>query len=189
MIKIKQDSMSNNFIKSKMRMIGNLNIELPIFRHIDNIPSVNYLGVDDYCRVKKPLMRLMESINHHTKEESSSADCFLYDIQTFHFNDTSDTSPLKSTVANNDNLFLRADGQNLSCMMKLINYKHPNYYRMIVDTVRNVVLNFHDFVIRQNSDFLSLEWFNKNNIDITWKAHYLSEDSLRFITLPSGLRT
>ena len=104
-------------------------------------------------------------------------------IQPFHFNDTSDTSPLKATVANNDNLFLRADGQNLACMIKLIYDKHPEYYKMIVDTIRNVVPDFHDFVIRPNSEFLSLEWFNKNNVDIPWKAHYLSDGSLRFIAL------
>lgn len=104
-------------------------------------------------------------------------------IQTFHFNDTSDTSPLKSTVANNDNLFLRADGQNLACMIKLINDKYPEYYKMIVDTIRTIVPDFHDFVIRPNSEFLSLEWFNKNNVDIPWKAHYLSDGSLRFIAL------
>lgn len=108
---------------------------------------------------------------------------YIKGVQIFHFNDTSDTSPLKSTVANNDNLFLRADGQNLSCMIKLIYDKHQDYYYMIVDTIRNVVPDFHDFVIRQNSDFLTLEWFNKNNVDIPWKAHYLSDGSLRFIAL------
>lgn len=107
----------------------------------------------------------------------------LSNIQVFHFHDTSDTSPLKSIVTNNDNLFLRADGQNLSCMIKLIYDKYPDYYHMIVDTIRNVVPDFHDFVIRQNSDFLTLEWFNKNNVDIPWKAHYLSDGSLRFIAL------
>jgi predicted ATPase len=108
---------------------------------------------------------------------------YIKEVQTFHFHDTSDTSPLKATVANNDNLFLRADGQNLACMIKLIYDKHPEYYKMIVDTIRNVVPDFHDFVIRHNSEFLSLEWFNKNNVDIPWKAHYLSDGSLRFIAL------
>ncbi|MBX9597419.1 MAG: AAA family ATPase [Burkholderiales bacterium] len=104
-------------------------------------------------------------------------------IQVFHFHDTSDTSPLKATVANNDNLFLRADGQNLACMIKLIYDKYPEYYRVIIDTIRNIVPDFHDFVIRHNSEFVSLEWFNKNNVDIPWKAHYLSDGSLRFIAL------
>lgn len=108
-------------------------------------------------------------------------------IQIYHFNDTSDTSPLKATIANNDNLFLRADGQNLACMIKLIYDKHPEYYKVIVDTIRNVVPDFHDFVIRHNSEFLSLEWFNKNNVDIPWKAHYLSDGSLRFIALAALL--
>lgn len=108
---------------------------------------------------------------------------YIKKVQVFHFHDTSDTSPLKSNVANNDNLFLRADGQNLACMIKLIYDKHPDYYRMIVDTIQNVVPDFHDFVIRKTSEFLSLEWFNKNNVDIPWKAHYLSDGSLRFIAL------
>ncbi|RTL12099.1 MAG: chromosome segregation protein SMC [Neisseriaceae bacterium] len=104
-------------------------------------------------------------------------------IQVFHFHDTSDTSPLKAMVANNDNLFLRADGQNLACMIKLINDKYPKYYKTIIDTIRNVVPDFHDFVIRHDSEFLSLEWYNKNNVDIPWKAYYLSDGSLRFIAL------
>ena len=137
------------------------------------------------------LWDMRSSINRPSNEQNSSENYStindflnrLDSIQAYHFNDTSDTSPLKSTVANNDNLFLRADGQNLSCMIKLIYDKHPDYYRMIVDTIRNVVPDFHEFVIRQNSDFLTLEWFNKNNVDIPWKAHYLSDGSLRFIAL------
>jgi predicted ATPase len=126
----------------------------------------------------------------HTLDEGNQLDCYegqrnfikeFKKIQSYHLNDTSDTSPLKATVANNDNLFLRADGQNLACMIKLIYDKHPEYYKMIIDTIRNVVPDFYDFVFRHNSEFVSLEWFNKNNVDIPWKAHYLSDGSLRFI--------
>lgn len=133
--------------------------------------------------------RINKIIKYDSKQPCDEDDTVLQvrnnlsNIQVFHFNDTSDTSPLKATIANNDNLFLRADGQNLACMVKLIYDKHPEYYKMIVDTIRNVVPDFHDFVIRHNSEFLSLEWFNKNNVDIPWKAHYLSDGSLRFIAL------
>lgn len=103
-------------------------------------------------------------------------------VQVFHFHDTSDKSPLKAIVANNDNLFLRSDGSNIAGMLKLIHDKHNDYYRLIVETIRMVVPDFHDFVIR-NDEFVTLEWFNKKNIDIPWKAHYLSDGSLRFIAL------
>jgi len=103
-------------------------------------------------------------------------------IQVFHFHDTSDSSPLKSIVNKDDNLFLRSDGANIAAMLKLVYDKHPEYYRLIIDTVRMVVPDFHDFVIR-DTEFITLEWFNKNNVDIPWKAYYLSDGSLRFIAL------
>lgn len=106
----------------------------------------------------------------------------LSNIQVYHFHDTSDSSPLKSIVNKDDNLFLRSDGANIAAMLKLVYDKHPEYYRLIVDTVRMVVPDFHDFVIR-DTEFITLEWFNKNNVDIPWKAHYLSDGSLRFIAL------
>lgn len=161
---------------------------------IPTIDDIFYFGQQTTCvdGVTLKLSDMYQSASQYCIDEKrnkiklSSVENFLNKldlIQTFHFNDTSDTSPLKSNVVNNDNLFLRADGQNLACMIKLIYDKYPDYYRMIVDTVRNVVPDFHEFVIRQNSDFLTLEWFNKNNVDIPWKAHYLSDGSLRFIAL------
>ena len=103
-------------------------------------------------------------------------------VGIFHFNDTGNSSPIKRTIANNDNLFLRGDGANIAGMIKRIYDEYPQFYQMIIDTIRQVVPDFHDFVIR-NTEFISLEWFNKNNIDIPWKAHYLSDGSLRFICL------
>lgn len=153
--------------------------------------EVKQLNVDNKSYETELPNSMISTFNEIENGDPHEFDILLNDVfypdtpnaQIFHFNDTSDTSPLKSNVANNDNLFLRADGQNLACMIKLIYDKYPDYYRMIVDTIRNIVPDFHEFVIRQNSDFLTLEWFNKNNVDIPWKAHYLSDGSLRFIAL------
>jgi predicted ATPase len=103
-------------------------------------------------------------------------------VGVFHFHDTGNSSPIKNTIANNDNLFLRGDGGNIAGMIKRIHDEYPPFYQMIIDIVRQVVPDFHNFVIR-NNEFISLEWFNKNSIDIPWKAHYLSDGSLRFICL------
>jgi len=113
-------------------------------------------------------------------------DSKIQNIQIFHFHDTSDSSPLKSTIVNNDNLYLRSNGANLAAMLKLIYDNYSDYYRLIVDTIQMVVPDFHDFVIR-DSEFITLEWFNKKNVDIPWKAHYLSDGSLRFIALATLL--
>lgn len=172
-------------IYGKIQTINKFDVELDISPTNDwEKPYIKYKYVD--VKTRDAYLQLVVDtikLNNQIRLSNRERNHLLNSIKMFHFNDTSDTSPLKSLVANNDNLFLRADGQNLSCMIKLIYDKYPDYYRIIVDTIRNVVPDFHDFVIRQNSDFLSLEWFNKNNIDIPWKAHYLSDGSLRFIAL------
>ncbi len=175
----------SQFVRAKIKTSVNFGIELIIHRNIDSTPLIEFLFLDKDNNSLKSITRAIHSINTISQLDNNINDnnLILYGIQSFHFNDTSDTSPLKSRVPNNDNLFLRADGQNLSCMIKLIYDKYPEYYYMIVDTIRNVVPDFHDFVIRQNDEYLELEWFNKNNVDIPWKAHYLSDGSLRFIAL------
>lgn len=170
----------SQYIKGRIKTSAQFEVELELFLTKDmSMPYIKYRYIDTQDKYLKILLQVLNSSSVSNNDKR----IMLQDIQAYHLNDTSDTSPLKATVANNDNLFLRADGQNLACMIKLVYDKYPEYYKIIVDTIRNVVPDFHDFVIRDNSDFLSLEWFNKNNVDIPWKAHYLSDGSLRFIAL------
>lgn len=112
-------------------------------------------------------------------------------MQVFHFNDTSEFSAMKQPVSIDDNLYLRSNGANIAAIIKLIHDNYPEYYRLIVDTIRMVVPDFHNFVIRDSLRFsgerIGLEWFNKSNVDIPWSASYLSDGSLRFIALATLL--
>jgi predicted ATPase len=110
----------------------------------------------------------------------------LKKIQVFHLNDTGDTSPIKKQVAMNDNLFLRADGENIMGMIRHIYDKYPQHYKLIVSTIKLVVADFHDFVIRDDA-YVQLEWYSIHNPDTPLLGHFLSDGSLRFICLATLL--
>lgn len=155
--------------------------KLPLTIILDRNEKSNYIETVSYVlndrMYKKPPQEFVDSAIIYK---------IMNGIQVFHFHDTSDTSALKRPCGSSDNLFLRQDGGNLAGMVKLIYDKYRNYYNLIVETIKLVVPDFHDFVIR-DGEFISLEWFNKNNVDIPWKAHYLSDGSLRFIALATLL--
>jgi predicted ATPase len=57
-----------------------------------------------------------------------------------------------------------------------------------VDTIRLVAPFFGDFVHRQgDAEFIELEWTQKGKPDTPFKAHMLSDGSLRFICLATLL--
>jgi len=102
-----------------------------------------------------------------------------------HFHDTSDTSPIKQLNRINDNMYLRSDARNLAAYLYFLETKYKMHYQRIVKTVRLVAPFFKDFHLRpsaQNEDFIELEWF-ENGDDIPFKAHRLSDGTLRFICL------
>lgn len=101
----------------------------------------------------------------------------------YHFHDTSDTAKVKRQSAINDNLVLKADGENLSAYLYMLNDRYPNEYQRIVNTIRLVLPFFDEFVIRKNVELVELEWFQKGQPDTPLKAHLLSDGSLRFICL------
>lgn len=103
--------------------------------------------------------------------------------KVYHFHDTSDTAKVKGQSAINDNLVLKADGENLSAYLYMLNDKYPNEYQRIVNTIRLVLPFFDEFVIRKNVELVELEWFQKGQPDTPLKAHLLSDGSLRFICL------
>ncbi|MCP4216421.1 MAG: AAA family ATPase, partial [bacterium] len=66
---------------------------------------------------------------------------------------------------------------------------HPADYRKIVKTVRLAAPFFGDFHLRphpQNKKTIELEWIEKGE-DIPFKAHHLSDGTLRFICLTTVL--
>lgn len=108
--------------------------------------------------------------------------------RVYHFHDTSDTAKVKQPHAINDTLRLKPDAANLAAYLRMLQEKHGSEYRRIVETIRLVMPFFGDFVHRPGEQpYVELEWTQKGNPDTPFKAHMLSDGSLRFICLATLL--
>ncbi|TYT74323.1 AAA family ATPase [Desulfobotulus mexicanus] len=107
----------------------------------------------------------------------------------YHFHDTSETALVKQRHGINDNLYLRPDARNLAAFLYLLKEQYPSSYNRIVKTIRLVAPFFGDFMLRpqpDSKDQIELEWTEKGE-DVPFKAHLLSDGTLRFICLTTVL--
>jgi len=105
--------------------------------------------------------------------------------QIYHFHDTSDTAKVKQLHGINDNVFLRQDANNLAAFLYYLKPQFPLEYKRIISTIQLVAPFFGDFFLRpspNNQDKIELEWTEAGH-DIPFKAHELSDGTLRFICL------
>lgn len=108
--------------------------------------------------------------------------------RVYHFHDTSDNAKVKQRHAANDNLRLKIDAANLAAYLRMLREKHAAEYQRIVETIRLVMPFFDDFVHRPGEpEYVELEWTQKGKPDTPFKAHMLSDGSLRFICLATLL--
>ena len=107
--------------------------------------------------------------------------------RVYHFHDTSDTALVKQIHAANVNLRLKTDAANLAAFLLRLKIKFTQNYEQIVKTIRLVAPFFHDFVLREDEQNIQLEWFEAGNLDTPFKAHILSDGTLRFICLATLL--
>lgn len=108
--------------------------------------------------------------------------------RVYHFHDTSETAKVKQKHPVNDNLRLKADAANLAAYLRMLKEKHEAEYQRIVETIRLVAPYFGDFVHRSGEqEYVELEWTQKGKSDTPFKAHILSDGSLRFICLATLL--
>jgi predicted ATPase len=105
--------------------------------------------------------------------------------RVYHFHDTSDSAYVKQRHGINDNNYLRPDARNLAAFLYLLRENYSSSYQKIFKTIKLVAPFFGDFYLRpspQNNEFIELEWFERGH-DIPFKAHLLSDGTLRFICL------
>lgn len=105
--------------------------------------------------------------------------------RTYHFHDTSTSSPMKKTSSLNDNRFLRPDGSNLAAFLYLLYKKHKDSYGLIRGVVQRVAPFFDDFhlePVKLKPDTILMEWRHKNS-EAYFDASSLSDGTLRFIAL------
>jgi predicted ATPase len=108
----------------------------------------------------------------------------------YHFHDSGDTALVKGRRPINENLRLLPDAANLAAYLRKLKSNPawlPSYSR-IVDTIRLAAPFFGDFVFRDDeTEYIELEWSERGKPDIPWKAHMLSDGTLRFICLTTLL--
>ncbi|EOH4048403.1 AAA family ATPase [Campylobacter coli] len=104
----------------------------------------------------------------------------------YHFHDTGDTSKMKSICDVNDNLIFKEDAQNIAAYLKMLHDNYNKHYKQILTTIQDIAPFFGGFIFR-NSDNIQLEWHHKNDPDTPFKAHMLSDGTLRFICLATLL--
>ncbi|MCB1901823.1 MAG: AAA family ATPase [Rhodocyclaceae bacterium] len=114
----------------------------------------------------------------------------LHIWRQYHFHDTGDTAAVKRVHALNDNLRLKPDAANLAAYLRKLKTTPvwESSYDRIVETIRRAAPFFGDFVFRNEAtEFIELEWTERGRPDTPWKAHVLSDGTLRFICLTTLL--
>jgi predicted ATPase len=127
---------------------------------------------------------LLKNSTHHYVQYIKPA---IESWRVYHFHDTSDTALVKQIHSSTDNLRLKTDAANLAAFLMRLKHKFPDNYQQIVNTIRLVAPFFADFVHRDNAETLQLEWQEIGNLDTPFKAHVLSDGTLRFICLTTLL--
>lgn len=107
----------------------------------------------------------------------------------YHFHDTSDSAAVKQAGPVDDNRILRADAGNLAAFLYALQQTHPDGFRNIEDTIRQVAPFFDGFNLapsRLNAERIRLEWRERGS-EGYFNAMALSDGTLRFICLATLL--
>ncbi len=126
------------------------------------------------------------------REDSQRVSSYVRDAlkswRQYHFHDTSDSAAVKRAHGSNDNLRLKPAADNLAAYLVKLKRQFPEAYGRIVDTIKLAAPFFGGFIIRDPlPDRIELEWFEQQDPDTPYKAHVLSDGTLRFICLTALL--
>jgi len=107
--------------------------------------------------------------------------------KVYHFHDTSENAKVKQIHQVNDNLILKGDASNLAAYLKRLKNEYEVNYNQIVNTIQLVAPFFGDFIYRDGIENIQLEWYEQGDPDTPFKAHMLSDGTLRFVCLATLL--
>lgn len=113
----------------------------------------------------------------------------MHSWHVYHLNDSSDAALVKQRGNIGDNVFLRGDCSNLAAYLYVLQTRRPHTYRQIERTIQLVAPFFGGFHLRpcsDNVDQIELEWTETGH-DQPFKAHHLSDGTLRFVCLAALL--
>ncbi|MFN7617795.1 MAG: AAA family ATPase, partial [Pseudanabaena sp.] len=119
------------------------------------------------------------SKNKTIKEKISSA---IKNIAAYQFHDTSQTSRFKQRWDIDDNQFLKEDAGNLAPFLLRIRENEPRYYQRILETIRQIVPFFADFMFAPMRNTVLLQW-QEIGSDLVFSPHQASDGTLRAMAL------
>lgn len=124
------------------------------------------------------------------KEKGRFRDKYLCDhlesYKIYHFHDTSENAPLRSTANINDNRSLKENGSNLPAYLYYLQEKHSMNFKRIEKIIQSVVPFFERFDLEPfflDKNIIDLEWKEKEHPEAYFSSRHLSDGSLRFIAL------
>lgn len=127
-------------------------------------------------------------LHEETEEGDLTARSIRYllnNCRVFQFHDTSDTSKMRGSVYIHENRFLRSDAGNIAAILYKLRETEERVYHVIIQTIRQVVPRFDDFVLepmKLNVNNMLLNWHEKDS-DVTFGPHQFSDGSLRAMAL------
>jgi predicted ATPase len=128
--------------------------------------------------------------NDRANKVSSYVNAWMNSWQQFHFHDTSEAAVVKLPHPSNDNLRLNTQAGNLAAYLYMLRSLkgHEAAYTRIVDTIKLAAPFFGGFIARDPApEWVELEWFEQAAPDTPYRAHTLSDGTLRFICLTTLL--
>ncbi len=105
--------------------------------------------------------------------------------QVFQFHDTSEAARIRNKSRIEDNQFLRSDAGNLAAYLYMLRETKPQYYKRIIETLRQVAPFFDDFDLapsKLDPHTIMLNWRERGS-DYLFGPHHLSDGTLRAMAL------
>jgi len=116
------------------------------------------------------------------KKIKDSISASIRKIATYQFHDTSKTARFKQKWDIDDNQFLKEDAGNLAPFLLRIRENEPRYYQRIVETLRQIIPFFADFVFIPRHNTVILQW-QELGTDLVFSPHQASDGTLRAMAL------
>jgi predicted ATPase len=104
----------------------------------------------------------------------------------YQFHNTSETARIRQRWNKDDNRYLKEDGANLAPFLLRLRNEEPNAYQRILETVRQIIPFFGDYVLEPSGNSVLLQWRERNS-DVVFGAHQASDGTLRTMALLSLL--
>lgn len=127
-------------------------------------------------------------VNPHLRNAISNWET-LTDWRIYHFHDTSENAPLRSSASLTEPEQLAANGGNLAAFLYLLQERHPDRFDAVLETMRLIAPFIGTLVLRPealNPNLIRLRWRHVGH-DELFDVSDLSDGTLRFLALTALL--